>query len=453
MMRPPSVVARLNRLADRLDDLARRSLEPWLDVGLAPTGGAYGFLDRHFVPIGGSPDVEVGLGPSGEKRGSQSLVQQARHLFSYSFMHARRPSDSRLPLFSKAIYEHLIDRFARDACDLGAPLLHCIPAGPSSSGSNPTPTHATAQDWSQSDPSHPLAVQLYSQAFAIYSFANYGAVFDHKPALLRARSLFLSLEQRRSLGPGRGFRQAEDGGWLAYVSAPSGAAMCTNTHIHLLEALVPLVRALPGDVALRESLLGLVSLIAFRFLQPSGYVHRFFSETGAPVGGAELSYGHDLETSWLLVDAVDALEESEKIETGLRARIEVAAETMARQSLLWGRDPAGGVYDFGRAAVGGRASEVCGTEKVWWAQAETLAALTQLHLRTGDMQLLTVLEQTFDFFSTKSWDEVGGEFFWGVDSQGRPGPRGPHKGEIWKTPYHGLRACILSADWIRARLD
>ena len=63
------------------------------------------------------------------------------------------------------------------------------------------------------------------------------------------------------------------------------------------------------------------------------------------------------------------------------------------------------------------------------------------------------MEQTLSFLATKCWDVVGGEFFWGVDSLVNCLGRGDHKGEMWNTPYHALRACLITADWIREELE
>src|SRR5690606_29252949 len=103
--------------------------------------------------------------------------------------------------------------------------------------------------------------------------------------------------------------QTEDAGWMSFVDAPPGAKKCTNTHIHLLEALTPLCRALPGDEILAARLSELAHVIATRMLQPDGYVHPFFARDFTPVGPPRVSYGHDIETSWLLMDAVRALKE------------------------------------------------------------------------------------------------------------------------------------------------
>jgi cellobiose epimerase len=470
---PPRHRARLERLAAALDDLAARSLGPWLDAGLDPEGGAYGFLDRHFRPVFFEDDPTIG--PSGERRGDQSLVQQARHLFSYSLMAERRPGDPRLAEFSNKLYQHLRRGFSRRRNDgTGSmppdsvrprPLLHWVPRGGSHQGVEhlaESLLHTRGQAFEPPDPGldfaeqsakSPFAVQLYAQGFAVYALCTYALVFDSPAAATWARGLFLTLDDMRHHAEQGGYDQTEDGGWLPFAGAPLDAAKCTNTHIHLLEALTPLCRAFPGDEVLFARLAELSHLIVTRLLQPQGYVHKFFAKDWTPVGPAEVSYGHDLETSWLLRDALRVLKALGKISAQLEDEILRGSEKMARHALKHGSDFAGGVFDTGVPAGFPGGPEVTGRDKIWWAQAEAMPGIYELYRTEPSDELLEKLEATFHFFSTKSWDSEGGEFFWGVDSEGHVAGRGDHKGEMWKTPYHGLRACLFTCDWIRQDLS
>jgi mannobiose 2-epimerase len=332
---------------------------------------------------------------------------------------------------------------------LARPLLHWIPRG----GLPPWEVTSDQGDFEIQDTKSPLCTPLYAQGFAIYSLSTYALTFDRAPAARRALDLFLALERHRHDDEFGGYDQTSDGGWMQFVTAPEGAAKCTNTHIHLLEALTPLCRALPEDDLVASRLLELASFISETMLQPSGYVHKFFARDGTPVGPAEVSYGHDLETSWLLVDALDALQFADRLDAATRSTVEGAATKMARHALRTGWDPAGGVFDSGIPEGQTQPPRVTCREKIWWAQAETLPGLFRLYQRTHDPDLVRLMDETLDFLATKSFDAEGGEFFWGVDSDGNCLGRGDHKGEMWKTPYHALRACLITADWIRQELE
>lgn len=463
---------RLLALSTQLDDLATRSIQPWLEAGLDPQGGAYGFLDRFFVPRFSEPGGP--RGPSEERRGDQSLVQQARHLFAYSFLHGRRPqADPRLADFAHHLYAHLLLGFSRSASgqtqpgkprqapfseqlsqaesmSIARPLLHWVPRG---GGWGSLPDPGPAHDWSEQAPYGAGSVQLYAQGFAIYALCTYAQTFGASDASRQALELFELLDAERHDRKYGGYDQTSDGGWMPFVSAPKGAAKCTNTHIHLLEALTPLCRCFPQQKTVLSRLKELARLISETLLQPSGYVHKFFARDGAPLGPAEVSYGHDLETSWLLLDASDALDEAGALDVETKGVVLGASRRMAEHALRTGWDQAGGVFDSGIPEGAAEPPRVTGPEKVWWAQAESLPGLFRLYQQSAEPSLLDRLEETFVFLSEKSWDAEGGEYFWGVDSQGNPAGRGVHKGEMWKTPYHALRACILTADWIRQSLE
>ncbi len=414
---------RLRTLADRLDALGRASLEPWLTAGLDLDGGAPGFLNRKFQRIV-DPEDRPG-GPGGQVRGDQGLVQQARHLFAYSLMHERRPGDPRVTAAAHALYDHLERCFSRGP---GRPYAHQLRA-----------THAVRSD----------VVQLYAQGFAVFALSTYGRTFDQPRAATQARQLFATLDALRHDDELQGYDQTNDDGWLPFVIAPEGAAKCTNTHIHVLEALTALVRTPARDALSIRRLEELARVIVTKMLQPSGYVHPFFARDWTPVGPAVVSYGHDIETSWLLLDALEALETAGHANEATSELVTQGARRMAGHALRTGWDRAGGLFDHGVPEGPGRTAHVTCSEKIWWAQAEALPGIYRLYRQTRDASLVERLEEALTFFETKSWDAEHGGFFWGVDSNGRVLGRGDHKGELWKTPYHGLRACLLTSDWIR----
>src|SRR5687768_6020783 len=104
-----SVEQRLQKLGAGLGVLAERSMKLWLDTGLDPLGGAYGFLDRLHRPVFGGN----ARGPSGELCGDQSLVQQTRHLYSCSLYAERRQAEPRAAAFAHRLYAHLSQAFDR----------------------------------------------------------------------------------------------------------------------------------------------------------------------------------------------------------------------------------------------------------------------------------------------------------------------------------------------------
>lgn len=416
----PESLGRLIALGGRMRSLADQCLQPWLEHAQDPQGGAYGFLDRRFDAV--IDDGSGPLGPSGEFCGDKSLVQQARHLYSYSLAYQRGLRTQRSRTFADSCYRLLREKFWRGD---GLPMLHLL-----------TSSHKPRREQSQ----------IYAQCFAIYGLSTYALTFHKPEAGKMALDLFEIVDARFHDGRHGGYDQRDDGGWLDETKAPTESRKCTNTHIHVLEALTALLECYPHHQKVRQRLVELVRLVTIRLLQPSGYVHKHFTLDWLPVGPAECSYGHDLETSWLLLEAV------KRLDPETQSLAKMSAQSMAQHALTAGGDPVGGVFDFGPPALARVPSSAQGKEKVWWAQAEALPGIYKLFLQINDDQLVDCLESTLSFLQDKLWDPDFGEFYWSVMSDGTLGPRGDHKGEIWKTPYHALRALLTTSSWIERLL-
>src|SRR5690606_1384259 len=308
---------RLRALGEELGQLGARSMESWFAAGLDPLGGAHGFLDRRFRPV----TDESARGPSGEILGDQSLVQQARHLYACSLYAERRQAEPRAAAFAHRLSAHLCQEFTRGDAFVNLRSREGIVRS--------------------------AAVQLYAQGFAVYALSTYGRVLRVPAASERALSLFGWLDRTLHDGRHGGYEQRHDGGWLPFVSAPPGAAKCANTHLHTLEAWTALLRTWPEEQLVRERTLELATLIATRLRQPAGNLHPFFDAAWRPVGPARVSYGHDVESAWLLLDALDVLEATGEVSLGVATDVRQAARALVQHALRTGWDPAGGFFDHG----------------------------------------------------------------------------------------------------------
>src|SRR4051812_45984804 len=136
-----------------------------------------------------------------------------------------------------------------------------------------------------------------------------------------------------------------------------------NTHIHLLEAVAGLYEVWPdGKVAARLN--ELLGLARDRISAPPGAMHQFFQPDWTPVPDLD-SYGHDIETGYLLIEAADVLHK------GNDPRTRAVAKSLVDHTLDYGWDKdRSGVYDSGDVL-----GPVRNKRKVWWAQAEALNAL------------------------------------------------------------------------------
>ena len=288
---------------------------------------------------------------------------------------------------------------------------------------------------------------LYGQSFALYAISEYAMASGDKEALDFAVQFFNLLEAKS--------HDAIHGGYVEYftpdwTSTPSGQSYMgapaemklMNTHLHLLEAVTTFYRASQLPLA-RERLLELINIESNAVVRKSlGACTDKYRQDWTPMldgDYARVSYGHDIENVWLLMDACDAAGVSNYPFMDLY-------QTLFKYSLQYGYDSRqGGFFYTGRfnTAADDRS-------KSWWVQAETIVSALRMYEYTKDPKYLAVFEKTFEFINTKMVDWTNGEWYEFISAQGQP--RGS-KGSIWKAGYHNGRSMIecieILKKWVR----
>jgi len=389
---------RLGSVRVRLEALGAGVMDFWKAHGPDTKYGAiYGFHDRKGVP---KEDADKGL------------VQEASHLWSFSTWYARREKSAEIKAVADGIYQFLVAHFL----DKDGEFFYKM----SRDGSKVV------------EPKK----QLYAESSAIFALATYADVFDVPEAAQRAMACFQSIDRRMHDAQHLGYDQTQDPGWLA-----PGAQKDTKTHVHLLESFTALYRS-SKDETVRARLEEMVKVISTRIVQPANYAHKEFYRDWRIHDKPVVSYGHDLETAWLLIDALDALGTPND---GMRQ----VALGLGKQAAERGYDAAKGGY-FEEGVPGAPATKL---EKVWWIQAEALPGLWWLYRLSNDASYLDRLERTLSWIETKQLDSVNGEWFWGINPDGSISSHGDHKGEEWKASHHQLRALLFTSDWINQFLS
>ena len=275
---------------------------------------------------------------------------------------------------------------------------------------------------------------VYAQAFAIYGLSEYARATGCAGSLERAVELYRLIETRAADALHGGYQEAFSRDWvpledvrLSEVDANERKSM--NTHLHVLEAYANLYRVWP-DAELRARLRSLVELFLAHIVDPaSAHLLPFFDDAWAPRSGV-ISFGHDIEASWLLLEAADIT-----ADVALRERVRQVSIRMAEAVLNEGLDPQGGLfYEIG-------ADGILDTGKEWWPQAEAIVGFVNAYQETGGVGFLEAAERTWAFTRRYIVDRESGEWFRRVSRDGSLDPACEKVGP-WKCPYHNTRACL-----------
>jgi mannobiose 2-epimerase len=223
-----------------------------------------------------------------------------------------------------------------------------------------------------------------------------------------------------------------------------------NASIHLLEAYTELYTVWK-DPVLRTQLEGLLLLIRDTMVAEEGYLRLFFYPDWTPVsfrdspdhvrqenfGLDHVSFGHDYETAFLMLEASHALGLTNDTKTL------AIAKRMLDHALTYGFDESvGGFYDGGYYFRGESVCRIIKETKNWWAQAEGLNALLLFS------KIFPQEKKYFDYF-VKQWEYVktyvldpenGDWFEGGLDKE--PHLKTGPKSHIWKCTYHSSRALM-----------
>jgi cellobiose epimerase len=301
-------------------------------------------------------------------------------------------------------------------------------------------------------PGGSLMKEAYGNAFVIYGLAAYYRSSGDDEALQMAKEAFYWLD-RHAYDPANGgyFQYMQRDGQVVKTGPRNTPPKDQNSTIHILEAFAELYRVWP-DRLLRSRLEELVMIIRDTIRVDPGYLNLFFTAEWQPVSYRDstagvrearfffdhVSFGHDVETAWLLLDAEDALGRGYSTETL------TAARQMVDHALMNGWDhDRGGFFDAGYYLKGDTTLTIIRDTKNWWAQAEGLNTLLVMeNIYPGDpMAYGERFLEMWAYINRYLIDhEHGGWYEGGLDKQ----PefiRGP-KAHVWKGNYHNGRALM-----------
>jgi mannobiose 2-epimerase len=292
--------------------------------------------------------------------------------------------------------------------------------------------------WSADPAGRPLDERklLYGQAFALYALVELHRASGAREPLERALELFAVLQERA--------RDPVQGGWIEHFErdwspARRGGAgvgvgeigwKSSNAYLHLLEALGALgeVSADPRVRAAGTEALQLCERWFFP-ADPRQVAERRTPDWRRPdAPSPPLSLGHAVEFAWLRRRAQRAF-----------GRVPDSAPLRAylHRALAHGiHSHQGGLFtaiDAGGAVVD--------ATRVWWVQAELLAALSEaLGTAGGEARYRDALLQHLRYVWRWQIDPADGIWVAALDARGWP--IDVSRSHAWKACYHELRAVL-----------
>ena len=205
-----------------------------------------------------------------------------------------------------------------------------------------------------------------------------------------------------------------------------------NTHIHLLESYTALYHVWP-DPVLRSRLEELVQIVRDKITTWPGAMRQFFNDDWS-AAATFVSFGHDIETTFLLIEAIEVLGRSDDSRT-----LEVC-QNLIDHSLEFGWDTANGGFFYEGATFGHPVNR----SKSWWTQAEGLNALclAATRFQSDRWDYAGLFVQQWAFIQRHLCDPEHGGWYGETNDDGTQLQSGRDKGNLWKTPYHEVRAML-----------
>ncbi len=276
--------------------------------------------------------------------------------------------------------------------------------------------------------------QIYALAFTIYGLSEYYKATNDADALVLAKVLYLDIEKYSFDKEKGGYFEAFTRDWnaiddLRLSEKDANEKKTMNTHLHILEAYTTLYRVWP-DEQLGRQIRALIGNFEDHIVNRSNYHLTLFFDENWELRSDTISFGHDIEATWLLQEAAEILHDEQLIERIKQLAIKIAAKTAESQNADGSID-----YEFEPS------QNHLITEKHWWVQAEAIIGFYNAFQISGDERFLNNAIAAWRFTQKNIIDHNKGEWYWGVYANGSLMP-GYGKAGFWKCPYHNSRACI-----------
>lgn len=276
--------------------------------------------------------------------------------------------------------------------------------------------------------------QIYGLAFCIYGMSEYYKATGHEQALTISKELYHHIEKYSHDKKNGSYLEAFTRDWqpirdLRLSEKDDNEKITANTHLHVIEAYSNLYLIWP-DETLKKNILNLLQIFSDHFIRRDTYHLNLFLDENWSVRSSLISYGHDIETAWLLLQCAETVGYDVYIDLYRDLSIKMtdaALEALDNDGGLW--------YEYEPT------SDQLIKEKHSWPQAEAMVGFMNAWQQSGNEKYLQCSLNSWDFIKRYIKDNENGEWFWGVDEKNIVMQK-KDKAGFWKCPYHSTRACL-----------
>lgn len=372
-------------------NLEENILNFWIDRMQDPRGGFYGKADGSGNPVESAP---------------KGVIMNAMIIWAFSAAYRVLKKKEYLMMATRAkdyFFEHFIDH------KYGGVY------------------------WSLNDDGSRLDTDKYVAASgaAIYGLSEYVKATNDDNVLKYAINLYETTEKEGYDSAAGKYAEIKTRDWHEIQDASDGKdseCMKSSTYIHILEAYTNLYK-IWKDESLRNNIGKILDIFTDKIYRPeSGHIGLSFKNDWE-LKSAGISYGYDMEASWLMTDAAFAINDIGKIN-----KVRAAAVKICRAGLEGQQEDGSVIYKICRK---------CGndTTRYWWTQAETVTgalwAWKYLNYPEGAEKALACWRYAAEHLV----DENGGEWCMYCDAEGKRSGENEKAG-MCKSPYHNARMCI-----------
>ena len=276
--------------------------------------------------------------------------------------------------------------------------------------------------------------QIYAQAFAVYAFSAYYRLMGDKKTLTLTLAIFSLIEEHGADRINGGYFEAFTQDWSALKDIrlsekDLNSAKSMNTHLHILEAYTGLYAASHED-DVKCALIKLIHCYSKNFPFAGNRHLKMFMDLNWKDESEDYSYGHDIESSWLLWEAMLAVGDEALLNQGRHLVLQLVESCQQE-----------GIEDDGSLIDAFSIRKQCKIEdRVWWVQAEAMVGFFNAYEITRDPSYLNVVNGLWQFLKEEIIDRQWGEWRW--MSKADPKGKNYYTAGFWKGPYHNGRALI-----------